>query len=101
MTLITGSFRPARAGIGCAEQAVRRHGNRIRRRLAERRDNAVSAFTQRSKSCFGKAVFDANLIRQPLMMQPRRRHRGRDVHLEIDRIEKNLKHRRNDAAAAG
>ena len=42
MTLITGRFRTSRAGIGCAEQAIRRHSNGIGRGLPERFDHAMA-----------------------------------------------------------
>ena len=49
----------------------------------------------------GNAAFDAHVIRHPLMVHARRGHRGGDIHLVVDHVDDHLRHRRNDAAAAG
>jgi len=64
-------------------------------------DHAMALGPQRRQRLVGKAVLDPYLVRQPLMVQARRGHRGRDSHAVIERIDDHLHDRRDDAAAAG
>jgi len=49
----------------------------------------------------GETVLDPDFVGQPLMVQPRCRHRRGDIHMVIEHVDDHLQHRRNDAAAAG
>ena len=55
---------------------------------------------QRGQRVLGKAALDPDLVRQPLMVQPRRGDRGGDIHVVVEHIDDHLQHRGDDAAAA-
>src|SRR5712691_342261 len=87
IVLLPRRLRATGTRIGGAEQPIRRHGDRIGRGLAERFDDAMAFGFQCRKRLVGETALDPNFIREPLMVQPRRRHRGRDVHAIVEHID--------------
>src|SRR3984885_2636668 len=60
------------------------------------------SFCSQNIHCIGrKAVFDENLIGEPLMMKPWCIHRFLDIKLEIDHAHENVGHGCNDSWTAG
>ena len=72
----------AGAGVGGAQQSVRRHRDGIGGGLAERFADRMAHGFQRRERVIGKAALDAHFVGQPLVMQPGRGDRGSDVHVD-------------------
>src|SRR5712671_4442928 len=101
LPLVPRRLRPTGTRIRGAEQSLLGYRDRIGRGQGERFDHAMAFGPQRSKRLVGETAFDPHLIRQPLMVHARRRHRGRDILAIIEHVDDDLQHRRDDAAAAG
>src|SRR6266481_8500347 len=101
LPLLPRRLRPTGTRIRGAEQSLLGYRYRIGRSQGERFDHAMAFGPQRSKRVVGETAFDPHLIRQPLMVHARRRHRGRDIHAIVEHVDDHLQHRRDDAAAAG
>src|ERR1700681_3780398 len=78
--LLPRRFGATGTRIGGAEQSIWRHRDRIGRGLAERLDHLVTLGAQRGQRLFAKTALDPYLVRQPLMMQARCRHRLGYIH---------------------
>src|SRR6267143_6029750 len=93
--LLPGRFGATGTRIGGAEQSIWRHRDRIGRGLAERLDHPMALGAQGGQRLLGKTALDPHLIRQPLMMQARRRYRLGYIHAVIQHVDDHLQHRRD------
>src|SRR6267143_5545534 len=77
--LLSRRLRATGPRIGRAAQSIGRHRDRIGRGLAKRFDHAMALRPKGCKRVVGETALDPHFIRQPLMVQARCRHRGRDI----------------------
>src|SRR5947207_1257995 len=94
--LITRRQSAAGAWIGGADESSRSYPDRICRRARPDAHDFLSAHFQTRNDIGREGLLDDGLIGPPLMMHPGRRDRVRDRKLEIDLVDNDLQHGRDD-----